>query len=224
MNFLEICKRVRQEAGVSGSGPLTVVGQAGEMGRIVSWVNQAYEVTQLMRTNWNWMRAEFEFETTQGKFAYSPLEVGITERFSQWDADTIKSYRTSVGISNEFELGELLYRKYRSIYLTGPQPSGTPICFSLAPDQKLLIGPKPDSVFTVSGQYWKTPQRLLLDADVPEMPAQFHELIVWQALKDYGMFESAGEVIGRAQEKIRFYMGRLEFNQLPDVQIAAPLI
>lgn len=194
------------------------------MGRIVNWVISAYEMIQMQRPNWNWLRTEFEFNTTANKADYTPLEAGIATRFSQWDVDTINSYRTSVGISNEFELGELLYRKYRSLYLTGPQPAGTPICFSIAPDQKLYLGPKPDGEFTVSGQYWKTPQQLAVDADTPEMPAQFHELIVWQALEAYGLYESAGEVIARAQKNIRFYMGRLELNQLPDVQIAAPLI
>lgn len=224
MTFLEICKRVREEAGISGLGPATVVSQSGEMGRVVSWTRSAYDMIQLQRNNWNWLRAEFEFDTTLNKYDYTPLEAGITERFSQWDSDTIKSFRTSVGISNEFELGELLYRQYRSVYLTGPQPPGTPICFAVAPDQKLLLGPKPDGVFTVSGQYWKTPQRLSLDADVPEMPAQFHELIVWKALEAYGLYESAGEVIARAQKNITFYMGKLELNQLPDVQMAEPLI
>lgn len=224
MTFLELCKRVRLEAGISGVGPVTVVNQSGEMGRIVAWANNAYEMLQLKRPNWNWLRAEFSFNTTAGQYAYTALQAGITERFSQWDVGTIKSFRTSVGVSNEFELGELLYSRFRSVYMTGPQPEGTPICFSLSPDQKLLLGPVPDGVFTVSGQYWKTPQALTVDADIPEIPEQFHMLIVWMALESYGLYESAGEVIARAQKNTSFYMGRLELNQLPDVQMAEPLI
>jgi hypothetical protein len=223
MTFLQICQRLRQEAGVSGTGPASVLSQTGEMKRIVDWVNTAWEDIQLSRTNWNWMRADFSFDTTLDDYDYTAAEAGITTRFSQWDTDTIKSFRTSVGVSNEFELGELLYSRYRSIYLVGPQPSGTPICFSLAPDRKLLLGPKPDGVFTVSGQYWKTPQVLAVDADEPEMPAEFHMLIVWKALEMYGYYEAASECVGRGQKYGNRYMNRLELNQLPDVMMAEPL-
>jgi hypothetical protein len=223
MTFLQLCQRTRQECGISGTGPSTVVSQAGEMRRVVDWVNTAYEEIQLARSNWNWMRADFSFNTTATDYDYTAAEAGITTRFSQWDVDTIKSYKTSIGVSNEFELGELLYRQYRSIYLTGSQPSGTPICFSVAPDKKLLLGPNPDGVYTVSGQYWKTPQILSANADVPEMPEEFHMLIVYMAMESYALFESAGEVLARSQKKSMRYMNRLEINQLPDVQMANPL-
>jgi hypothetical protein len=223
MTFLQICQRLRQEAGVSGIGPASVLNQTGEMKRIVDWVNTAWEDIQLTRPNWNWMRADFSFDTTLDDYDYTAAEAGITTRFSQWDTDTIKSFRTSVGVSNEFELGELLYSRYRSIYLVGPQPSGTPICFSLAPDKKLLLGPKPDGVFTVSGQYWKTPQVLAVDDDEPEMPAEFHMLIVWKALENYGYYESAPECEARGKKYGNRYMNRLELNQLPDVMMAEPL-
>jgi hypothetical protein len=224
MNYLELCKEVRQEAGISGNGPASVLNQVGEMKRIVDWVKKSYREIQIMRPNWNWMRDDFSFNTTADDHDYTPQEAGIAERFHQWDVDTIKSFRTSIGVSNEFELGELLYRQYRKIYLTGYQSAGTPIVFSVAPDKKLLLGPKPDGVFTVNGQYWKTPQTLVDDDDIPEMPEQFHEFIVWQALEHYALYESAGEVLVRAQKNIRFYKNRLENSELPDVQMAEPLV
>lgn len=223
MTFLEICKRLRAECGISGTGPASVADQAGEMKRIVDWASDAYNEIQLHRQNWNWMRSDFSFSTTANDYDYTAAEAGIASRFSQWDVDTIKSYRASVGVSNEFELGELLYRQYRKIYLTGSQSAGTPIVCSIGPDKKLLIGPKPDGVFTVSGQYWKTPQLLSANGDEPEMPAEFHMLIVWQALEHYALYESAAESLVRAQKNIKWYKNRLEMNQLPDIQMAEPL-
>jgi len=35
MNFLQLAQRVRQEAGISGDGPVSVVNQTGEMKRVV---------------------------------------------------------------------------------------------------------------------------------------------------------------------------------------------
>lgn len=223
MTYLQICQRFRQEAGIAGTGPDSVALQTGESKRIVDWVNSAYEDIQLERTNWFWMRDDFEFNTTIDQFEYTPLQAGITTRFSNWDVNTIKSFRTSIGVTNEFEIGELSYRRYRSIYLTGFQPSGTPIIFSISPSLNLLLGPKPDDVFTVSGQYWKTPQVLSVDGDVPEMPSQFHMLIVYKALEMYAYYESAPEVLARAQKYINRYKNRLEMNQLPDIELPEPL-
>jgi hypothetical protein len=223
MTYLQLCQQLREKAGISGTGPSAVTGQTGEMQRIVNWVNQAWEEIQLKHTNWNWMRGDFSFQTVANDYDYSPADAGIASRFSQWDQSTIKSFRTSIGVSNEYELQFLHYLRYRSLYLTGPQPSGTPICFAFAPDRKLLIGPKPDGIFTVSGQYWKAPQTLSTNTDEPEMPAEFHMLIVWKALEMYGWYESAAEVIAVAEKKITFYMNRLEINQLPSVMMADPL-
>jgi hypothetical protein len=223
MTFLELCVRLREEAGISGSGPQTVVGQSGEMKRIVNWVNQAWEDIQNHRANWNWMRGDFSFDGTDQKADYTPAEAGIASRFRDWDVSTIKSYKTDIGVANEFELGEMPYRHYRSIYLTGYQAPGVPVAFAVSPSQQLLLGPKPDGIYTISGQYWKGPQALALDADVPEMPEEFHMLIVWMALERYGLFESAGEVVVAAQKYIKRLLPRLEINQLPDVTMPDPL-
>jgi hypothetical protein len=223
MNFLQLCKRLRSEAGISGSGPASVLNQTGEMERVVNWVNQAWEDIQNHRTNWQWMRGDFSFQTTADKADYTAAEAGIVTRFRDWDVNTIKSYRTSLGVANEFEISELPYLSYRSVYLTGSQSPGTPVIFARGPDRKLLLGPKPDGEFTVSGQYWKSRQILVSDTDEPEMPEEFHMLIVWMALERYGIYESAGEVVAAGQKYSKRLMMRLELNQLPDVDMAPPL-
>jgi hypothetical protein len=223
MTFLELCKRVRSEAGISGTGPATVVGQTGEMERVVNWTNQAWEDIQNHRTNWLWMRGDFSFESTADKADYTAAEAGIATRFRDWDVNTIKSYKTSIGVANEQELYELSYLDYRRIYLTGSRNAGTPTSFAISPSKQLLLGPKPEDIYTVNGQYWKSPQALTADADEPEMPEEFHMLIVWMALERYGLFESAGECIATGQKYSKRLIGRLEINQLPDVEMAPPL-
>lgn len=223
MTFLQLCQRLRQEAGVSGVGPSSVVNQAGEMRRLVDWVNTAYEDIQLTRTNWMWMRGEFSFNTTANDYDYSAAEAGIASRFNMWDVNTLKAYRTSIGLSNESALSELDYASYRRAYLTGAQSTGNPVVFSIAPDRKLLLGAKPDDVYTISGQYWKAPQTLIADADIPEMPIEYHMLIVWRALEIYGLYEVASECVLRGKQSAFRYMNRLEMNQLPDVTFAGPL-
>jgi len=224
MTFLELCQDVRREAGISGSGPSSVTGQIGEMDRIVNWVKRAWNDVQNMRTNWMWMRGYFTFNTTSGDHDYSPAEAGIASRFSMWGETSLRIYRTSSGLGNEFYLPMLSYEEYRRIYLTNTRVTGTPVCFAIAPDMKLLLGPWPDDTYTITGEYWKSPQTLSADADEPELPEQFHSIIVWKALEHYGFFESAPDVLARAQKELRFYRNRLEMNQLPDIEMAAPLV
>jgi len=189
----------------------------------VDWINSSYEDVQTARTNWMWMRKTFQFNTTANDADYTPAEAGIASRFSMWDVDSIRIYRTSVGISNEFSIPFLDFSNFRRIYQTGSQSPGTPICFTIAPDLKLTLGPAPDDVHTVTGEYWQATQTLALNSDTPEMPDAYHMLIVWKALEHYGYYESAAEVIARAQKESRRLMNRLELNQLPDMVMARPL-
>lgn len=223
MTFLELCKAVRREAGISGTGPTSVLNQSGEMGRIVEWVKSSWTEIQMLRQNWMWMRGEFSFQTTTSDYDYTAAEVGIPSRFRMWDMESMRIYLTSEGVANEWALPYLGYNDYLRIYLTGTQTSNRPTCHAIGPSLKLLLGPKPNGIYTVTGEYWKSAQTLAADEDVPELPSEYHELIQWWALEHYALFESAGEVLVRAQKKIRLYRSRLENNQLPMLEAADPL-
>jgi hypothetical protein len=224
MTFLELCQRVREEAGISGTGPVTVVGQSGEMKRIVNWVNSAWGDIQRMRRNWRWMRGSFSFNTTANDYDYTPVQAGILTRFRAWDRLTLRIYLASLGLGNQHYIPWISYNDYLRIYLTGPLVYGTPVCYSIGPDNKLLLGPTPDGIYTVVGDYFKANQDLALDADEPELPDEYHEYIVFRALEKYGFYESAGEVISRAREEQRHYKRTLEGDQLPCMEMSDPLV
>jgi len=223
MNFLQLCRRLREEAGISGNGPMSVTGQTGEMKRLVNWIGSAWEDIQRMRQNWRWMRGSFQFTTTNGDYDYSPSEAGIAQRFRSWDRNTFRVYYTTLGVSNQRPIDWIPYLEFQKIYLTGPVVTGAPICFSIAPDNKLLIGPFPDGQYTITGDYWKSNQTLTIDSDTPEMPTEYHEYIVYRALEKYGLYESASEVVMRAKEEQRHYKRTLEANQLPFFDTAGPV-
>jgi hypothetical protein len=66
-------------------------------------------------------------------------------------------------------------------------------------------------------------QILTADADEPEMPEQYHDLIWLGALRRYAAFEAAPEVWAEAKSQHGELMRSLEQNQLPDIGWAAPL-
>ena len=81
-----------------------------------------------------------------------------------------------------------------------------------------------EATFTVSGEYFKGPQILAADTDVPEMPSDFHDLIVYYAIEKYGYLEAATEVLARAEKYSRTYMRQLENHQLARMRMRGPLV
>lgn len=89
--FIQLVQRFRTEAGASGSGPITVVGQTGELGRLVNWLNTAWLDIQMMRRDWEWMRKSCAFTTVAGQATYTPAQCGVTD-FGMWARNTFRNY------------------------------------------------------------------------------------------------------------------------------------
>lgn len=222
MTYLELCQAVRQESGgIAGSGPSSVSGQTGDLKRVVDWVRRAYNDIQLESSQWRWLTAQFQFTTIAGVQAYSPTAAGIAARFDRWNPRTIRLNRT--GPQDEIPLEYISYDEFRAIYLTGPRPESRPSVVSITPADELIFGNIPDAVYTVTGEYQKSLQVLTTDADVPEMPTQYHDAILYWALTKYARFESAPEVYQDAMDNYRRLMTGLRIHQLPKVAQAEPL-
>lgn len=197
MTFLQLCQRVAQESGtVAGSlQPSTVIGQTGRLAKFVNWTASAWSDIQLRRSDWLWMEGEFSGETASGTATYAPggAEFNLT-RFGEWkprryaggDSD-ITIYLTASGVSDERALLWLPYETFRRQYLRGGASlvTGYPAYVTIDPAQNLRLHPIPNGAYTVRGRYHKSPQVLAADADVPEMPAKFHQLIAWEALTKF---------------------------------------
>lgn len=84
------------------------------------------------------------------------------------------------------------------------------------------VGTTADS-YTVQFEMWQSPQQLSLDADTPSLPSYFHMIIVWKALQYYAGFESAPEVMDRAQTEYTDLYDKLIVEQLPTLISGPPL-
>lgn len=218
MNFLQLCQRTREKCGISGVGPLSVMGQAGENLRIVNWVNEAWVDIQNERKDWMWMRRDFSFNTTIGQQAYTPTQAGAVD-LSHWRTDTLRVYRTAVGVNDEQHLRFYEYESFRDIYQYANRIPGRPNFFAVRPqDYALLLGPIPDTFqFTVTGQYQKRATELVGNNDIPDFPEQFHMLIVYEAMQRYAAYEAAPEVvagISRNYDKMRTALQNQQLEQV----------
>lgn len=234
--FLQLVNRLAVEAGVTGSASAvsTTVAQTGEAGRLVGWIRTSHTEIQ-SRHNWRWMRSTFSVPTVSGTDAYAygactdtRLSSLIT-RFKRWipfsedGAPNMTQYLASTGVSGEMYMTYLPWENFRSIYKRGTQNNGQPVIFTIDPQNRLVFGPKPDAIYTVQGEYQMSALVFAADSDVPEMPSDYHDLIVYRAMEKYGTFHEAPEVLARGQREGARVMRQMEATQLPQLVTGQPL-
>lgn len=223
MNYLEICKRVRQEAGIAGTGPSAVTNQTGEYKRIVDWCASAWDDLQMLRNDWRWMNETFSFVTIADQDTYTPAQAGIASRFRRWDRDNMGIYTTTTGVADELDLDYMPWEVWRTIFRRGTNTAQRPTTVTTLPDQSLGLGYKPTAGYTVRGEYWKSVQELADDSDTPEMPDEYHMAIVYRALMMYGRFMAAGEVYDDAERNYNRILDAIISTQAPEILIGGAL-
>lgn len=225
-NFLELVQMTARESGtVPSEQPQTVQGQTGRLAKVVHWVNLAWHRIQISRAQWQWMHDTFEGETSPGLSLYSPLQLNIT-RFAQWVTlpNTMTIYRKSDGKSQEIFIQPVEYWRYRRLYDVGVQSPAEPACFSVSPGGLLVFGPTPDDEYVVRGEYYKSPQELVLDTDIPELPLRHRPIIAWYALLLLSEYDEGGFAVAVAQRRYREHMTELERDQLPTLHMFRRLV
>lgn len=236
--FLQLCQALRRESTDSGTGPSTVVGQSGELARMVNWIINAWVELQQDRDDWQWMRHGFTVNTAAGDGVYAYTDCTDTtvspsaaiSRFARWYEGSddngwpyLQSYRQSDGVGSGFPLIWLPWDAFRRLYRIGTQNNAQPLHVSADPQQNLVIGPTPDDIYVVSGDYQIGPQVLAQDVDEPEMPSRFHMLICYEALAKYGGNRIAPEAMVRAISEGGRLRQALEQNQLPRISFGSAL-
>lgn len=91
MNYLQLCNRLRLEAGCTGSDMVTVAGQTGENARIVQWIANAWQDIQSEHQDWQWLRTTAAFPTVAGQVKYTTTQAN-TSNFGMWARDTFRNY------------------------------------------------------------------------------------------------------------------------------------
>lgn len=230
MDFLSLCQRMRQECGISGSGPTTVVGQSGNLQRIVDWVNTAWIDIQTTHQDWGWMRTSASFVTVSGQATYAlGTGTGTTgvsvATFGMWNRDTFRNYTTSVGTNSEVFMDFIHYDTWRDSYMYGALRNTTtrPLQMSIAPDKSICLGPPPTNAYTITGDYYTAPLSMTADTDTPALPTQYQMAIVYRAMMSYGAYESAPEVYQRGELEFGKLMRRITADRIPETTWAGAL-
>lgn len=229
MNYLALAQKLVEKCGISGAGPVTTSGQAGELRRVTGWINEAWSSIQQSRQDWDWMRSSVSFQTVADKAIYSPAECGVTD-LAEWLMNskncTFRCYLASVGVRSEIDLSYMNYENWRDFYQFGNMrlARSRPMTITITPDNSIGLGLTPDSAdYTIVGDYFRDVSVLSADTDIPAMPARFHMLIIYQAMQYYAQYEADEYTRQTAEREYRKMLANMVTAQLPEVTMGGPL-
>jgi hypothetical protein len=216
MNFLQLCQAVAEDSGTVAGVPnfTTVTGATGRVKQVVGWTRDAYIDIQNERNDWRWMRTSFEKALTIDQIAYDALTDWSLDNVSEWLPDLPAEGWRNLSIyesgfeERESDIAQIEYNLFRQRYQRGAHDANQPVEWSISPTNQLLFGPKPDKAYVVRGEYRTTPETLVADDDIPSMPAQYHRVIVQEAMRLMSRSDEAFQVLAvQAEQYVRLRSG-----------------
>lgn len=217
--FLELCNKVRQEAGISGSGPSAVTGQTGQLKKVVDWTSRAWVSIQESRDDWRFLFLDIDFDTEAARAVYERDQIpGHTATpLKRFVGKKVLAYPASESISQSRYVQYLSYQDYKHLYLTQPE-TGRPRVWTIKPNGDALFYPTPNGVYTVAGmEGYALPQVLAANDDVPDIDANHHDVIVYRALMMFAGHEEAQAIYSDASREFQTRMSAMERDYLPPI-------
>ena len=209
MTFLELCQTVRQEVGVSGTGPTTVLSQEGQLKVIVDFVAASDFEIQILWEDWDFLWAQYSSTLATGvkePVLQKPTDLGT------WDT---RSFYLNYTTDDSTHLTPFSYVDWRTDFRQGTQTNMVPSYAVVQPDQNVFVDPPPDGAFTITADYWKTPTLMAANATVSPIPVQFHRIIVARAKTMWAEREEAPDILISASAEYADILDKLESSQLP---------
>lgn len=201
--FVELAQDMRRQAGLSGTGPTDVTTATGIELRLVNYVRDAWTRIQTSPKDWKWMWGDYVAPpgfTAPLQTVVSTTDYLLTDVQKIWTG-TFRSYLTATGPSDRQRMIYVPFEKFQQRWGVVTATDERPLQVTRLPNGSLRFNPPPKDIYSIEFEKQKTPQILVANDDVPEMPVQYHQLIVFEALKAFGKAEDAPETIKLAEEE-----------------------
>lgn len=171
MNFLELCKETWREAGYSAGGPGSVNSTTPPHIKVISWVKQSYRMILDSHTDWTFLWNIKALTILGPKSVYTRAELGLT--------DLRRIIRMKV-IGGQ-ELRAITYETYRKVREDLTE-EGIPTEYCVMPNGNIAFYPWPVAGTQLRVEHQTIGADLVLDGDIPVLPQEYHDAIVWQAV------------------------------------------
>lgn len=209
MTYLELCVRVREESGVSGTGPASTINQIGVLAKIVGWVRDADLDIQRLKTEWKFLWRRTQSALVLGQQSYTAIDLSLS------DLKDLSRFWVNGQPVSVVDWDEWVDR-----YEPQGTGQGLPQVVTIAPDGSFMFYPVPDSAYSTRTDYFKMPVALSGDSDVSVIPTAYHDCIVQKALIYYGRFEEDQALIQLATMQYEQKLSELCRDFLPKMGFA----
>ena len=210
MTYLEICKSVRILAGAQGSGPTSV--EDGDLGgyevNLVHFVDTAYIDIQSSRDNFKFMRDDAQWGLVISQDVYDTA-------FIPDDIKKVDNIRIRKSNGKWKYLIELDYDSAEFTFIN-EDTDGEPNYFSRVPGSgNIKLYPPPSEALLVNIEYYRKPETLELNEDIPKLPEEFHLAIVYKAADRFAAFLGSPEIDEEYREAYKNMFRALCKNEVP---------
>lgn len=192
--FLAICQEVSNIVGLQGTIQ-SVSTVSGYQATLIQHVKNAYEDIQSYRDEWDFLRDSVDIVLTQGATGS-----GVFSDVQRWDIRHIYYDSTPLSIvSHDW------YIQTKQSEAAQGRPS---IVAQDITTRRLYFNPV-DAGYTIVAYYWKVPETLSANTDVPIIPISYHKLLIYRAAADFSAFIGNGNLYQTYNTKADTLMGKL---------------
>ncbi len=207
MIFLDIVNRISKLSGMQGRVNSTVNNNTYQS-TLIEIAKVAWTDIQTKRKDWYFLEASTSFYIDENGEDY-PVDTALGapgQRFSHWDKDRVYWVNKKL----RYYTNDWYYRKN-----VDNTTRINPDYFTVQNKDNTLSFNKVDGQYPITANYYKSAQELYLDTDVPDMPDEYHNIIVYKAISEMGSLIGTGNLIQRYEQKYASMFGDLMRAQLP---------
>ena len=218
--FLDMARATRILVGMQGTGPASVISAQGIEEVLVRMVRDAYVDVQNLREEWDFLLLNGSFLTANGKDTYTFLDIFATS------IPNFKKYKKNSVRLTDLE-GRKAYLQYvdrdvlEARFLNDSQKK-LPTKYTVEPGTRsVILKPIPDGIYTVNFRYWRSPEILSTDTQVPLLPLPFHNLIIYKAVEKMAIYLGSPETYSKYSAEAAKMQGQLMRMYIPKRRMTA---
>lgn len=211
MNYQTLCDVLLKETGVSDQGVFSVKDQKGMELLAVNWVRRAWVEIQGLR-DWRFLWCSDSFNTVLGQIEYHPEEnLALTPALKSW-----VTHKNKVRLVSDGQSSYLNYVKWESWGLVGGT-SQNPQSYTIKPNNTLVLNTAPNKPYEVFFEYYRKPQMLTENTDIPIVSEEHHEIILYKAMTYLAAEQDAPEVYQDARQNVNARLNMMESKDIPEI-------
>lgn len=211
MNFLELCQKVNLISGIQGSITDTNVA-SGIQGILVEAVRNGWLTIQNHRKDWTFMLDNVEWSTVADQEVYTPAEVFA----SHSDGENLGHY---VKGRMMYEYTPLRYIHPYSYPLIDNTSTGPPDWYTIESSDNRIWMNTPNDSYVLTNYYWKQPQVLTASTDIPDLPDQYHDILIYKGIELFAIHIGNSELYQTYSKEYHKQLGVLMRTFLPSREV-----